>query len=262
MGQIKTIKTPQSISLVKVNKVIGGQNRVQLAVINYTVEPSEATRNSVYNRANAFARAAQGSVENFNKAVNDSALIARPTTIFPSQRAIQGLQDSRSLVSWAYNLADEEKVSKVESFGDTFVVAALTDAAQKGYQPFEKVKEQIRPLVVNQKKGEILSAKFAEMKSLSAIAAAYGDTVQTARDINFSSFIVPSVGAEPALIGAVCACLRFDLGRVNTSETHYRLGNRALLQRLTAENQQTAFARSYQAFLDMLDIKDTRYKLF
>ncbi len=272
-GDIVYIKTPGALNIFKVGKVQGVKERTLLARIVYNVEASEATRNRTYAAANTFASNAAGSIENFNKAVSDSALIARSTMVFANQREIQGLPESFQIVRWAMNNAEDEIVSKVESIGDMFIVSALVGSTQAGHVPFEQVKADIQALLINKKKGEYLAAKFAKESSLEAIATMVGDSIQTSTDLNFNKFILPQTGLEPAVAGAVCA---LEVGQLSkpivgqmgvysvrvTAKNPTPASIEIEKARLEAENQQYGFAAAYQAFLEMCNIEDLRYKFF
>ena len=71
--------------------------KVQLAVITDKVEPSEATQQAVYGKVSQFIAAANGSAENFAKAVSDNALSKRVARIHNTERNISGMDNSRAL---------------------------------------------------------------------------------------------------------------------------------------------------------------------
>ena len=84
--------------------------KVQLAVITDKVEPSEATQQAVYGKVSQFIAAANGSAENFAKAVSDNALSKRVARIHNTERNISGMDNSREIVRWAFN-AEQGDVS-------------------------------------------------------------------------------------------------------------------------------------------------------
>ena len=94
-------------------------------------------------------------------------------------------------------------VSPVFEDGKTYIVAILKDITPEGYTPFEKVKEQIRPLVVNLKKGDVLVDRINALNSddLYQIAMEMGEKVDTATDINFMARNIPGFGRENEVIG-------------------------------------------------------------
>ncbi|MFI3294977.1 MAG: peptidylprolyl isomerase [Rikenellaceae bacterium] len=272
-GDIKLAETAQTLHIFKVGEVYGVQPRTQLARVSYTVEPSETTRNKTYAEANAFATTAAGSLENYNKAVIENALVARTAQIGSLQREIQGLSGSREIVRWALNEAPKTKVSGVESIGDMFIVSALTNSTEAGFVPFDQVQDQIRELVVHQKKGEYIAAEFEKAGSLEAIAQITKDGLLSASDLSFNKYLLSQNTLEPAVLGAICALepgklskpiigLRGVYSVVVTDKKSDPASAEIEKERISAELQQSAFSLAYQAFIGMCDIEDVRYKFF
>lgn len=270
-GQVKLVVLPQSIHVIKIGSVIGEKERVQLATINYTVEPSVATRNAAYARASAFKAVAGKNANDFTKAVSDSALVARRAVIASNQREVQGISDSREIITWAYNKGEKEGVSQVMTFGDNLVVAALAEISEDKISPLKKVSKQIENILITKKKGEMLSSEFAG-KSIEALAS-QGMKVDSASAINFSSYMIGSTGFDPVVGGAVGALANGATSKpivgmqgvymvrvVNVTKNE---GNKDIERsRLQAEGEQSAFAMAYTAFIDGLNIEDVRYKYF
>jgi len=89
------------------------------------------------------------------------------------------------------------------------VVAFCTRVQEEGIAPLEAVENDIRFILLKDKKADILSAEFItnnqEGRTLDDIANAMGLNVQEATGINFRSYTVPGVGTEPALVAAASA---------------------------------------------------------
>lgn len=270
-GQIKVISLPQSIHIIKVHSVTGEKPRVQLATINYNVEPSSATRNATYARANAFKSNAGKNVNDFNKAAQDSALVARRAILNSTQKEVQGIADSREIVRWAYNDAQKEGVSEVMTFGDNFVVAALAEISDDKFAPLKKVEGQIKSLLINKKKGEQLSANMGG-KSLSELAST-GLKIDSASAVAFSSYMIGSAGFDPVVGGAVAALNNGATSKpivgmqgvyvVQVASVTKNEGNKDVeKQRLQAEGEQGAFGGAFAAFVEGLNVEDVRYKFY
>ena len=200
VGDIRTVTTPEAICILKMTDRKGMARRVQLGVLNYNVEASEQTRNQVYGEANKFATAAAAG--GFEKAVNDAALAKRVATIGSNDRTVGGIQQSRELARWAFN-GEQGELSDVKEFGNYFVVATITGVREKGIAPFEQVKEDLKTLVVREKKGEMLAAKMKGAASVAALASTLGVDTLHNDDINFGGFMAPEVGFDPAFTGGV-----------------------------------------------------------
>jgi peptidyl-prolyl cis-trans isomerase D len=275
VGAVKAVTTPEATFILKVTGKKGESEKVQLGVINYTVEASEPTRNQVYGEANRFATAAVSQAGGFERAVNEGALAKRVATVQPNDRTVGGMQQSRELARWAFN-GEVGDVSEVKEFGNNFVVAVITGVREQGVAPFEQVKNDLRTLVLREKKGEMLAEKMtrAGAGSVAALGEALGAEVLTSDEVNFQGFMAPEVGFDPAFTGGVSGIAKTGtvskpiVGRIGvyaaevTAERANPTDVAVEKARLTAEAQQNAFMAVYGAFLDMSDIRDTRYRFY
>lgn len=270
-GTVKSVATPEAIFILKVTGVKGESEKVQLGVIDYNVEASELTRNQVYGEANKFATAAAAG--GFEKAVNDGALAKRVATVGPNDRTVGGIQQSRELARWAFN-GEVGEISDVKEFGNSFVIAVITAARERGIAPFEQVKNDLLALVVREKKGEMLAQRMTGAASVAALAATLGVDTLSNDDVNFQGFMAPEVGFDPAFTGGVSGIGKTGVvskpivGRIGvyaaeiTAERETPVDQALEKARLTAEAQQSAFMAAYEAFLNMSDIEDTRYRFY
>ncbi len=96
----------------------------------------------------------------------------------------------------------------------------------------------------------------------------------TSDEVNFQGFMAPEVGFDPAFTGGVSGIAKTGtvskpiVGRIGvyaaevTAERANPTDVAVEKARLTAEAQQNAFMAVYGAFLDMSDIRDTRYRFY
>ena len=215
-----------------------------------------------YAKATEFVIAANNKAIGYSKAVTDSSLIARSATIYPNQRSVQGVNDSRELASWSYNGANDNSISDVMSFGDSFIVAALTGANEDSFAQLATVAPQIKVQLVREAKTEQIIKNIAQNAPEQNLKA---DAV------TFESYIVGDAGYEPGLAGAVAA-LKIDEN--SKPITGYQGVYTALVtsqvsnpsdpmiekERIEAQRKQMAFMMLYQGFVDNIQVEDTRYK--
>jgi peptidyl-prolyl cis-trans isomerase D len=80
-------------------------------------------------------------------------------------------------------------------------VVKISAIREKGVAPFENVKETIEPIVIKNKKAEMLIAELnkdiAANMQIGAISEKYGKTLDTITNVSFSSFSLPGIGIEP-----------------------------------------------------------------
>ena len=247
--------------------------KVQLAVITDKVEPSEATQQAVYGKVSQFIAAANGSAENFAKAVSDNALSKRVARIHNTERNISGMDNSREIVRWAFN-AEQGDVSPVTEVDGNYVVALLTGVSEDGIAPLTAVSQNIATILRQQIKGKMLSDSLSGGTSLQAVATKVGAEVKEAGDVDFNSFYVNGVGVEPALIGAVSAVqpgalskpvvgmagvYLFDVtGRQNTDN----VTSESERARLESMGLSYLSERVSQVLVEAANVKDHRVKFF
>ncbi len=122
------------------------------------------------------------------------------TDIKPADFNIQGLGSSRSLVRWIYS-AKLGEVSESFPIGDKYVVAIVTEINQKGTISLSKARPMIEPILRNQKKAEIISAKIGTAATLESVASTMAQPVSHVDSLQFSSPYIPNVGPEPKVVG-------------------------------------------------------------
>lgn len=268
-GDILVVETPQSLHVIKVNKRIGDGKKVQLAAIQYTVEPSANTRNLAYSNANEFAAAA---TKGFDEAVNDKSLVKRVAVMNSNDREMQGVKQSREAVRWAFN-SKTGAVSKVMEFGDNFLIASLTKVSEDGILPLSQVEDYVKAALIQQKKSEMLVAKMEGATSVDELASKLSLNIIEAQDVNFTTYIAPEVGVDLAFVGGVCG---MDPSKISkpivgslavyaaqvTGSVENPVSLEVMKARLNAEGEQRAFMNAYQTFLEMSSIKDLRYKFY
>ncbi|MCH5690505.1 hypothetical protein LWM68_43510 [Niabella sp. W65] len=77
---------------------------------------------------------------------------------------IQGLGASRALVKSIYNADLGDVVS--DRVGDHYVVALVTEINKEGTMSPAKARMMVEPLLVNQKKAEIITNKIGKVTTL------------------------------------------------------------------------------------------------
>ncbi len=247
--------------------------KVQIAVITDKVEPSEMTQQAVYGRVSQFIAAANGSIDNFERAVSDNALSKRSVRILNTDRNINGLENSHELVRWAFN-AERGNVSPVTEIDGNYVVALLTSVQEEGIAPLATVSQGIAARLRERAKGSIISDTLSGGTSLQEVADKVGAEVKEAEEVDFNSFYVNGVGVEPALIGAVSAVQPGTLAKPVAGMAGvylFDVTGREDTAYVTPESERArleAVALSYiperisQALIETAHVKDNRVKIF
>jgi peptidyl-prolyl cis-trans isomerase D len=199
-GEIKIVKTQFGYHLIEIMDQKNFEPAFKIAYFSRRIEPSQETDQNASGLASQFAG------ENRDKASFDAAVkkenlhaITAPE-IQPTDFNIQGLGSSRSMVRWAYG-AKQGEVSESFSVGDKYVVALLNDINHKGTIGLGKARPMIEPILRNQKKADIISAKIGSAATLEAVSTTFSQPVSHVDSLQFSSPYIPNVGPEPKVVG-------------------------------------------------------------
>ena len=199
-GEIKIVKTQFGYHLIEIMDQKNFEPAFKIAYFARRIEPSQETDQNASGLASQFAG------ENRNKSSYEAAVkkgnlrTIVPPDLQPTDFTIQGLGSSRSLVRWVFGSKPGE-VSESFSVGDKYVVAMVTDINHKGTMSLSKSRPMIEPILRNQKKAEIITAKIGSAATLDAVASATSQPVSHVDSLQFSSPYIPNVGPEPKVVG-------------------------------------------------------------
>lgn len=178
---------------------------VDMAVVNYTIDPSRATVNSLDSELRTYATN-NNTPESFKEHASDLGYTATPFQVSVSTPQINNIPDTREAIQWALE-AKKGQISPVfgnETTGQ-FIVVALNDI----YDDYIPAREQmvaqgIRNEVQKEKKADILNERFAgKANDLAGYAALMEASVDTTT-VTFGQSVVPGLGYnESEVIGTV-----------------------------------------------------------
>lgn len=209
-GEIGLVRSQFGFHIIEILAQKGSSEALKLMSISREIAPTEETIDNIYSAASSFAASVSGA-DDFTAQAEERGYNPRPATgLKPFDENIVGLGNNREIVRWANRINDDEtEIGDIQLFNngnESYVVVLLADAMEDGYRELEEVKENMRPLVMNAKKAEVIMEKFknASGNDIQAIADAAGAVV-TDQSINFSSPAVGRFGNEPELVGTIFA---------------------------------------------------------
>ena len=212
VNKIYMVETRFGYHLIKPTKKGKETNEVRIATLSRKVEPSNETYQKVYSETSKFASENQ-TVEAFNQSVLTQKLDKKMATLKENDHEVTGIESSRQLVKAAFT-AEKGKIlvnsegSTIFEFGNKFVIASLTEATEEGPATFEEAKTKVDLAVRKEKKAQMLADKLQNaasgQTSMASVASKLSTEVKEATGVNFTSFSIPSIGFEPAVIGTVC----------------------------------------------------------
>lgn len=201
LNEFKIVEANYGVHLIAKTAQSKLVKKAQIAVLQRKIVPSSETYQIKYAAASKFAGENQ-KLKNFEAAIEKEGLMKKVAPgLTQNEVVIAGLQSPREMIRWAFN-AEEGDVSQVYEFGNRYVVAALTTIREKGTAPLEQVKDEIKYYVANEKKADYLVAEMSKAtgKDLNSVASKLNTTIEEARNVSFSSYQIPGLGFEPAVI--------------------------------------------------------------
>ncbi|MDR2936628.1 MAG: SurA N-terminal domain-containing protein [Rikenellaceae bacterium] len=272
-GEIIKLENTGGIALLDVYYRGPETRKVQLAMINHTIEPSSTTQQAIYARASKFVTAVTGSYDKFGQTVADSAYDKRVARILSTDSRVAGFENAREMVLWAYN-NEPGKISSILEIDNNYVVAALVSERKDGFATLKQATNEIIPAVRNEKKAEMLAAKMTGASSIDELSQQLGAPVSEIAELNFNTYFIPEIGIDPVVVGAVCGMTEGKVSKpvkgmtgvyvleITGKETREDVSVEGQRVRQQAMDQNYADQRAMQAVFGLANIKDGRAKYF
>ena len=213
-GDLNIVATQFGIHLIEVQdyKYLTNNMGYKIGTIVSPIVPSEGTQNEVYNQAADFVSSNRTLAE-MQKAADENPALSLEKSGFLQENDAYMLevgtgQTARDIIKWAFSdNADIDMVSPdvyiyqdpVNYFNSKYLIVALSAIQPSGVASIESVRDDVTPLVRNQKKGQQLAGKISGT-DLNAIAGQFNTEVDSAQNITFVSTFVPGLGNEPKVI--------------------------------------------------------------
>ena len=248
----------------------------RVAILEKTAQPSDATRNEYYSKANTLATKSAGKYEKFQTAVQEEGLYAHPFNKMPeSANRLGSVEHTKEVTRWAFD-AKVGEVSNIISIDNKYyVIAALKGLHKEGYTPVAEVATRIESVLYQEKLAEKKAAEVAEkiqgMTELEAVAEALGTTVSSKEDVTFASFT--SSGLDNKFIGAASVAEEGVLNgpvKGNTGVYVYKVTGRsegAFFTEDDAKNRDmqmnySALRMLLPVMMDAADVKDNTARFY
>jgi peptidyl-prolyl cis-trans isomerase D len=282
-GEIVAVETTFGTHIIEVLEQSKKSRKYELGILDRKIIPSSATNQITYSAAGQFA-GSNDTYEKFNSSIAAQNLNKRiANDVAPAQKTLPGLDNPRSLIISLFS-AKEGKIildnsdRAVFELGDKYVVAFCTRVQEEGIASLKAVENDIRYILVKDKKAEVLSAEFIKNnqagKTLEDLSREMGLEVKEATQINFRSYTIPGLGVEPALVAAASAAKEGVLSgpvkgingvymlSVNNKTTPPIQDLKLLQERLSATFQMRGSYQAFEALRKSAEIVDKRYKFY
>jgi peptidyl-prolyl cis-trans isomerase D len=277
------VETSFGYHIVKVTAPKTSQT-YQVAAVVKAVQPSDATREAAYARAEQIQSEAS-SLDAFRALPTKDKTLQKQEAKFVTRdaQAVGNLPNSREIVRWAFGFnpdgGSETKVGDVRKFdiGDLHVIAAVTDSRSKGTATIESIRPELTAAVRNELKAKEIMAKLAgktgSLEDLAKIAG-NGAVVQTAEGAAQAQGTIPNVGFEPDAVGRAFALkpgqksapIQGEQGVLVVEPTGVFPATpsdlKVVRQQLAQQRQQRQDGLIYEAIKGKAKVQDNRSKFF
>lgn len=196
------------------------------------------------------------------------------------------MDNARDMIRQIYMTEEPGKVvvtsdgTEIFENGNKYTVAVLTEIAEEGIAPVNSVASNIKRILVQKKKAEMLKKELEAAKSgsesLLSVAQKAGLEVKEAAEISFNSFQIPGAGIEPRVIAAATLT---EQGKISApiegnQGVYIIMVNNRIQEEVTPEMVQAAkqsmqqsnmYRANYQAMQALMkngEVKDMRYKFY
>ncbi len=219
-GKLQSVITQFGVHLIDVTDRKFSDSReesVKVAYISQDIVPSQGTQDSIRELALQMQED-NPTIEDLRKNAAEKGMDVETSPWLKKNDYASGSlgagQGSREMIRWAFDVDPNAKSPKVgevspqvysfqnqgQFFISKFVVASLQSIRPAGMPSYKEVEEEIEPLVINRKKGEIIKKRMQGKTDLASIAATFSTKVDTATNISFASAFLPSAGNEPKVV--------------------------------------------------------------
>ena len=205
VGSKGVVKTDFGYHIIEILSQKGNSAGYKIAYVTKPIEASTETDLAASAEATKFAalvkdrKSFDAAAEKLQKEKGINKAIA--TDIPPTGSSIQGIGTSRAFVKSIYD-ADLGDIIQPQRVGEFYVVGLVTEVNKEGTMSPAKARMMVEPLLVNEKKADIIKNKIGKISSLEAAASALKKTVETADSIRFGGQGSQVLGFEPKVIGA------------------------------------------------------------
>ena len=270
VGSIEVVETDFGFHIIEILSQGKKQRAVKVGNLAVKIEPSERTRDSIYNVTSKFEIAVNE--DNFRDYSKENGIKINPVNgIAKLDENIPVLGKQRAIVRWAHdnttNIGDVKRFS-LQNGG--YAVAMLTSINSDGMMSYEKSSISALPEVKNQKKAQKIINNI-NLTNLDEIADSNNVEVQSALSVNINNPVISGVGNEPSVVGYALG-MNYDIissaiiGKtgvffvkvIDKREGSTLENYQNNVNRIASQRSGSLRISSYNALKDKADIEDLR----
>ena len=270
------VETEYGFHIIEVTELPSAAH-TKLAVLELELVASDLTRNEAFRNADAFVSEAGNRNEFTEKATEKGFRIIQANNVDATSRNLNNITDARQVMIWAFSEASAGEVSKVFELNDSYLVASLVSKKEEGEAKLEDVKDQVKQLVLNDKKAALIQEKLKGKTTLEQMKAVFPDaSINEVPGLRLSDAVIPGIGFAPKAIGTIFGMkaagqftkpVQEDIGvlvaKVNNLTPAAAIGDYTSYQAQLAQGaSQRVTYQIMMALQELAKVKDYRYKYF
>ena len=274
-GTVSKLSMPGQQSLIFVEEKTSPVEKYKLAVVNMPVIVSDKTQNNIDNELNQLVSDSEIKTK-FTELAQEKGYSVMPSqTISATDHLLGQIQGSRQIVNWAFN----EKEGSIKKFdlSRNRVVARLDKIMPSGVAPLSEVADNIRSLIMRDKKAEkiISELESKNITSLEDYAEAMNTEIDSVRFVDFNTTNITNLGSEPVInayaayapLNTVVGPLKgsrgvFALSVINRERADEDYDAEEQKMNLQSDNLYRLQAQAIEVLKDKMKVVDNRYKFY
>ncbi|MDJ0647027.1 MAG: SurA N-terminal domain-containing protein [Flavobacteriaceae bacterium] len=197
-GDLGVVKTVFGFHIIEIEGQKNKQDAVQLATFSRRIEASEATENTIFERAETFASDLNNGQDMVELAKEKNYTVLPLNSLKELDERVSILGNQREIVKWAFERTTEENEIKRFDIENGYAVVKLDKKNKKGLS-IGNSKARVRTILINEKKVQMIKEKM-EGATLKEIAEKFAKNVSSSSAVSISSPVLPGVGRVPELI--------------------------------------------------------------
>ncbi|GGF76916.1 peptidylprolyl isomerase [Wenyingzhuangia marina] len=201
-GSVGIVKTAYGLHIIKIEDQKNFSKAYKLATIARQIQASEKTENKVFEQAETFANALRNGGD-FEAIAKEKGYLVSPVNGLKELDVYVGsVGENRRIVKWAFEEDTELNATKRFDLDENgYAVVMLTNKQEKGLMSATSAFSQVEPILIKQKKAEMLEEKM-DGDSLEAIAKANNVKVENFNNVTLGAPTISGVGIEPGVVSA------------------------------------------------------------
>ena len=200
VGSVSVVETDFGYHVIEILSQGKKKKAVKVGNLAIKIEPSERTRDSIYNVASKFEIAVNE--DNFRSYAKESGFnVSAANNVGKLDETLPIIGKQRTIVRWLYE--DDTNKGDIKRFSlqdGGYAIVMLTSIDENGLMSYEKSSSKVLPRVKNQIKAQKIEDKV-KGSSLDEISSEFNVEVQTSLSVNMNSPVISGVGNEPSVVG-------------------------------------------------------------